>query len=122
MVRFPKLRPTILTAVLAAVLLVTLAACASPQNTFDPRSDITDSILTIYLVVVTLASIVGFAVLAGMVWLLIRYRAKDGVPARQIHGNNKLEIAWTIAPIFILVAIALPTLFWIAGTAHDEEP
>lgn len=122
MVRFPKFRPTILTAALAAVLLVVLAACASPQNTFDPKSDAADSVLSIYVFVTVLAGLVGFAVLVGMAWLLIRYRAKEGVPARQIHGSNKLEIGWTIAPILVLIAIGLPTMFWIAGTANDEEP
>lgn len=122
MVRFPKLRPAILTAVLAALLLVALAACSSPQTTFDPRSDVADSIHTIYILVTVLASLVGFAVLVAMTWLLIKFRAKKGVPARQIHGNAKLEVAWTIAPIFVLVAVALPTMFWIAGTAGNREP
>lgn len=119
MVRFPKHSPTIFTAALAVVAFV---GCASPQTTFEPRSDIADSIMTIYTLVIVLASIVGFAVFVAMAWLLLKFRARDGVPARQIHGNNKLELAWTIAPILVLVAITLPTLFWIAGTANDQEP
>jgi cytochrome c oxidase subunit 2 len=121
MVRFPKHRPTILTVVLAALLLVVLGACTSPSNTFDPKSDVTDSILTLYVLVTVVASIVGFAVLVGMAWLLWRFRAKEGVPARQIHGNTKLEIAWTIAPIFVLLLIGIPTMFWIASSADVPE-
>ncbi len=97
MVRSPKFRPTILTAVLAVLLVVALGACASPLNTFEPRSDVADSILTIYILTIVLSSLVGFAVLVAMVWLLVKFRARDGVPARQIHGNTKLEVAWTIA-------------------------
>ncbi len=122
MVRLPKFRPTILTAVLAVSLVVALAACSSPQSTFEPRSDVADSIHTLYILTIVLSSLVGFAVLVAMVWLLVKFRAKDGVPARQIHGNTKLEVAWTIAPIFVLVAIGLPTIFWIAGTANNREP
>jgi cytochrome c oxidase subunit II len=122
MVRFPKSRSPLLTIALMALLLAVLSACASPQNTFDPKSDATDSVLTIYILVTVVASIVGFAVLVAMAWLLIRFRAKPGVPARQIHGNNKLEIAWTIAPVFVLLIIGIPTMFWIAGTAEDPAP
>ncbi len=122
MARFLKLRTPILTVALMALLLAVLSACASPQNTFDPKSDATDSILTIYILVTVVASVVGFAVLAAMVWLIIKFRAKPGVPAKQIHGNTKLEIAWTIAPILILLIIGIPTMYWIAGTAEDPAP
>lgn len=121
MVRFPKLRPTVLAAVVGTVLLVALAACESPQTTFEPRSDVADSIHTIYILVTVLASLVGFAVLAGMVWLMVRFRAKEGVAARQIHGNTRLEIVWMVAPILVLVMVLFPTLFWIAGNANNEE-
>ena len=120
MVRFPKFRTPILTIALMALLLAVLSACASPQSTFDPKSDAADSILTIYILVTVVASVVGFAVLAAMVWLMVKFRAKPGVPARQIHGNDRLEMAWTIAPVFVLLIIFIPTMFWIAGTA--EEP
>ena len=118
MVRFPQFRPTILTVVLAAMLLVVLGACASPMNTFDPKSDTTDSILTIYIITIVAASLVGVAVLASMAWLLWRFRERDGVSARQIHGNTRLEIIWTIAPVLVLLVIAFPTLFWVA---HSED-
>ena len=75
MVRFPQFRPTILTVVLAALLLVVLGGCASQMNTFDPKSDTTDSILTIYIITIVAASLVGVAVLGqpqfqpgGLLW------------------------------------------------------
>ncbi len=120
MVRFPKSLTPLLMVALMALLLAVLSACASPQSTFDPKSDAADSVLTIYILVTVVASVVGFAVLAAMVWLIIKFRAKPGVPARQIHGNNRLEASWTIAPILVLLIIGIPTMFWIAGTA--EEP
>jgi cytochrome c oxidase subunit 2 len=106
----------------AALFLLALAGCDSPQNTFSPRSDVADSIMTVYVLVTVLASIVGFAVLVAMVWLIVKFRARPGVQARQIHGNNKLEIAWTIAPVLVLIMIAVPTMFWIAGTSEEPGP
>jgi cytochrome c oxidase subunit 2 len=108
MVRSPKLRPSIALIASAALALFALAGCDSPQNTFSPKSDTADSILSIYILVTVVASIVGFAVLVAMVWLMVKYRAKPGVPARQIHGNNRLEVAWTIAPVLVLILIGAP--------------
>lgn len=122
MVRFPKVRPTSLMVALVALLLLALAGCDSPQNTFNPKSDVADSIMSIYVLVTVAASLVGFAVLVAMGWLLFRFRAKPGVPARQIHGNNKLELAWTIAPVFVLLLIGIPAMFWIAGTSDEPSP
>jgi cytochrome c oxidase subunit 2 len=123
MVRFPNVRPTILAAVLAALLLPVLAACGeTPLNTFDPKSDAADSIMTIYMIVIVAATLVGVAFFIAMIWILIKYRSRPGHQARQIHGHAKLEIAWTIAPVFVLLIVTIPTMFWIAGTADDPSP
>ncbi len=106
---------------LSAVAAV-LAACDSPQTTFEPRSDSTQRIHTIYIFVIVAASIVGFLVLAGMAYILIKYRARPGRIAQQIHGNAALEITWTVVPILILIAIAIPTIIWIIGTQEDPDP
>jgi cytochrome c oxidase subunit 2 len=122
MVLFSKGRSTILAGALTALLFLVLAACTSPQNTFEPRSNEAESVLTIYIVVIAAASFVGAAVTIAVIIALIRFRARPGHKARQIHGNNKLEIAWTIAPIFVLMTIAFPTIFWIVGTTREPAP
>ena len=107
----------------AAALLALFGACDTPQTTFEPRSDAAQRVHSIYIFVIVAASIVGFLVLAAMAYILVRYRERPGRAAQQIHGNNTLEITWTVIPILILVAIAVPTIIWIAGTtqAADED-
>ena len=112
------IRPTLLAVALIAVA-IGLAACTSPQTTFDPRSDAADRIFDLYIMVIWAAGIVGFLVLGGMAYILIKFRARPGRKAQQIHGNNALEIAWTIIPILILVVIAIPTMIWI-GTSSTR--
>ena len=107
-------RPTLIRSTLLAVALmaiaVGMAACTSPLTTFEPASDAADRILTLYILVIVAATIVGVLVLGAMVFILIKFRARPGRKAQQIHGNNALEIAWTIAPILVLVAITVPTM------------
>ena len=45
-----------------------------------------------------------------LVWFLIKYRKRDGQKkAHFIHGNTRLEMAWTLAPAVILAVLALLT-------------
>lgn len=105
-----------------SLALFAFSACTSPQNTFDTASDAAQRVQSIYVLVIVLASVIGSAVLIAMVWLMVRFRARPGVKARQIHGNNTLEIAWTVAPIVVLVVIGVPTVIAVAGAARDPEP
>lgn len=119
---FVQFRRVLFALLAIAVMLAAIAGCDTPQTTFEPRSEETQGIHSIYIFVIVAASIVGFLVLAAMVYILIKYRAKDGRKARQIHGNIPLEITWTIIPILILVSVAIPTVIWVVGTQADPDP
>jgi cytochrome c oxidase subunit 2 len=46
-----------------------------------------------------------------LIYVMIRYRHRPGdAEPEHVHGNTTLELAWTIAPVFILVIIAVPTI------------
>ena len=100
------LRRLLYFALAAVALVAVLASCDTPLTTFEPRSDATQRVHTIYIFVIVAASIVGFLVLAAMAYILWKYRERPGHTAQQIHGNTTLEITWTVIPILILVAIA----------------
>ncbi len=103
---------------LIASLLLVLSACSSPQTTFDPKSDATDKIHTLYILIIVISGAIGAAVLIAMGYLMIKFRARPGVKARQIHGNNTLEVLWTLGPILILVMIGVPTVLAIVGATR----
>ncbi|SEJ64135.1 cytochrome c oxidase subunit 2 [Sphingomonas sp. OV641] len=49
-------------------------------------------------------------VLALLVWVVIRYRqAANPIPSKTSH-NTIIEVVWTLAPVLILVAIAVPSI------------
>lgn len=45
-----------------------------------------------------------------LAWFVVRGARPDGSKARFTHGNARLEIAWTVVPAAILVALALSQL------------
>jgi cytochrome c oxidase subunit 2 len=58
------------------------------------------------LVIITLISLF---VLALLVWIALRYNVKSNpVPSATTH-NTTLEVLWTVVPVLILVAIAIPS-------------
>lgn len=59
-------------------------------------------------------TIISLFVLALMAWVIVRYRrAAHPVPSRTTH-NTMLEVVWTLVPVLILVAIALPSIGLLA--------
>lgn len=109
-----------------AALAVLLAACGEdhlrryPQTTFRPTTEyarISDHLFWLALV---LGVVVGVLVLGVMCYFLwkFRYHPGQGEP-KQIHGNTRLEVAWTLIPAVILAVIAIPTVRAIFATQPD---
>lgn len=58
-----------------------------------------------------------------LLWVMVRYNAKSNpTPSKNSH-NTTIEVIWTVAPIIILIAIAIPS-FDLLDSQFDpgEEP
>ena len=100
--------------VVIVITVVVTAGCGAfggDQNTFNPAGDVAQRQLDLFILVLIPAIIVLIGVAVAMVYILVRFRRRegDGIP-KQVEGNNTLEIAWTIAPAVLLLAIAVPTV------------
>jgi cytochrome c oxidase subunit 2 len=98
---------------LGAALLALLAspAVASAGAIFPERggSENANNIWTLYLLIFVLASVVFLGVAGALVWAMVKFRARKGTTAAQIHGNTRLEIGWTVAAFVIVVFITVFT-------------
>jgi len=67
------------------------------------------------VILVPLITIISIFVLALLIWVIIRYRrAANPVPSRTSH-NTAIEIVWTLLPVLILIAIAVPSIKLLAA-------
>ena len=58
----------------------------------------------------TLCAIISIIVLGLLLWAMIRYRrSANPTPSRNSH-NTLIEVLWTVIPVLILVAIAIPSI------------
>ena len=84
----------------------------------DPASPNAERINESYFWVAIFTGAILVLVEGSLLWFVIRYRrrrrarAEDGA---QIHGNTNLELAWTIAPVLILVAIGSFVFYKLPG-------
>jgi len=107
----------------AAWLLPRLVSAEDPYTTITPKSDTADDIQFLYKIVFWLALAVFIGVQMVIVWTVLRYRRRGDSDERpvQVHGNKTLEIAWTIIPAVILVAIFIPTVQVMFEADRDAE-
>ena len=114
-------------AAVAAVVLV-LAGCSeiknNKQNSMQPKGPEAQKIYNLFVPILIAAIIVGIAIIVATVFLAIKFRYRPGKNEnpRQIHGNTRLEIGWTIIPALVLAIIAVPTVATIFDLAQNPGP
>ena len=60
----------------------------------------------LFYLVLAITGAVFLLVEATLLVFLIRYRRREGRPAHYTHGNNLVEIIWTVIPALILMMLA----------------
>src|SRR4051794_37021646 len=110
----PKHRRRIqaLAAVSAAVIVPLALAPSAFAGIFLPESDGSpnaEGIRTLYILIAILGLVIFIAVEGLLIYSMIRFKARKGATAAQIHGNTQLEIGWTVGAAVILVFIAVFT-------------
>jgi len=75
----------------------------------EPVSPNGADIYQAYILISVPALIIFIAVEAALLWIVVKYRRSNRPPGfvpPQVHGNTGVEIAWTIAPLVVVLAIA----------------
>ena len=101
--------------VLAIAATVLVAACSPqhPQSTFGYAGPIARDQGNLFLLIFWIAVAVFIVVEGAIIYAAIRYRRRDDKIPKQVHGNTKLEITWTVLPSIVIAAIAVPTIIGI---------
>lgn len=99
------------------LMTVWLSACSliriedAPLDSLDPQGPFARQIDDLFWPVFWIAVGVFVLVQGALLVALVAFRDRPGRPEpRQIHGNARLEVAWTVIPALILAAVAVPTV------------
>jgi cytochrome c oxidase subunit 2 len=108
-----------------AILALGAAACAhnAPLDTLRPAGPIAHEINNLWRVVFYMATAVFILVEGLIVVAVLRFRQHKGdtEAPKQVHGNTRMEIAWTILPALILAVLAVPTVLTIFALAREPK-
>jgi cytochrome c oxidase subunit II len=105
--------------VLAAHLLA-----ASGLTPVDPNSPNTERIEDLYWFISFWAALVLLSVAVPLAIFVLRYRSRGrsrAVEGPQVHGSTRLEIAWTVVPVVILLIVTVFTFYKLPGITLDAE-
>ncbi len=100
-------------AVVAVVVLALFLVLGTRGGTAppDPATPSGQAIVHIYWVVFAIAAGVFLLVEGALLVFIVRFGrrkdAPDGIEGPQIHGNTRVEIAWTLVPAILLVGITV---------------
>ena len=119
-------------ALIALALALAVTACADehPLDTLTEAGPDAQEINDLFFPVLGVAIVVFFLVQGAIIYLAVRYRARRRATAaaaggddpagddlygdddypEQVHGNLRLELAWTIIPTILLAVISVFTL------------
>lgn len=117
---------------IALAVALALSACADehPLDTLTEAGPDAQEINDLFFPVLGVAIVVFFLVQGAIIYLVVRYRARRRAAAaaayaadpdgddlygddeypEQVHGNLRLELAWTIIPTILLAVISVFTL------------
>jgi cytochrome c oxidase subunit II len=96
----------------------------SPTTIFSPVSTPASSIFGLSLFVMTVAAVIFAVVFSLLVYSIVRFRNRsddDGREPPQVYGSNQLELAWTVIPILIVVALFMASARVIADIQRASQ-
>ena len=78
-------------------------------NLQDAGSPVMENIIWFHSLLLTIITVITLFVLALLVIVMVKFNAKaNPTPSKTTH-HTLLEVAWTLIPVLILVAIAVPS-------------
>jgi cytochrome c oxidase subunit 2 len=81
------------------------------SNALDPQSPLARAIYDLGIVSCVVFALIFVIVTGAITFSMFRFRSRAGEPdPRQILGNRKVEIAWTIIPFLIVIFLFVITL------------
>ncbi len=112
--------------VLAGAGAFLLSGCSPeyPLSWFVAGGDAAEQARQLTVFVLVLGVLVFVGVEGLLFYALLRFR-RPAVPGQlppQVHGHRTLEVVWTLVPVAIVTAIAVPTVRTIFSLATLPEP
>jgi cytochrome c oxidase subunit 2 len=105
-------------------LVLLLAACGGSQSSLEPEGPFAEEISTLFAPIFWIAVVIFVLVEGAIIIAVIKFRQRPGdetKQVKQVHGNTRLEVVWTIIPAVLLAVIAVPTVATLFDLSEEPE-
>ena len=106
-----------------SLLVAPLVQATSEYNMTQGVTEISGKVYELHMLIFYICCAIAFVVFGVMFYSILRHRKSKGAVAAHFHESTKVEIIWTIIPIIILIAMAIPatkTLIAMEDTSQSE--
>ncbi len=94
-----------------------------PLNLTEGVTPTSKKVYDLHMTILYIVTAIGVAVFAVMCWSIFHHRKSRGAVPAKFHHSTFAEVTWTIIPILILVAMAVPatkTLIFMEQTGDSD--
>jgi len=112
-----------LSMLLGLILVPGIALADYTLNMTQGVTAISNDIYGLHQLVMWICTIAGILVFSVMIYSIINHRKSKGAVAAQFHESAAVEVIWTVIPLIVLVAIAVPatkTLLQIEDPSESD--
>ena len=110
----------------SALLMISLypSKVLSDWDALNMREGVTQvsrDVFELHMLIFYICVAIGAVVFSVMFYSLFRYTKKRNPNPSTFHESTKLEVAWTIIPFLVLIAMAVPASKTLTEIYDDEE-
>ena len=95
-------------AMVAVITVITWGVFAVGDNMTAGVTPYSRDVYQLHMIVLGIVTLIGILVFAAMFTSIYLHRKSRGAEAAKFHHSTRAEIIWTVIPILILVAMAIP--------------
>ena len=107
------------------MLMSAVALAYGPEGShvnMDPGATaVGENIYSLHMIILIICTVIGVAVFGVMFYSIINHRKSKGAVASHFHESTKVEIAWTVVPFFILIAMAVPATSSLLAVYNTDD-
>lgn len=106
---------------LLGMLAPSMAWAEKQLNLTKGVTDISNEVYDLHMFALYICTVIGAVVFGAMIWSMIFHRKSKGVKPATFHESTKVEILWTVIPIFILIGMAIPATKTLISMENNED-
>jgi cytochrome c oxidase subunit II len=91
-------------------------------NLQTPHTLLGEKIYDLHTIITVICFIIFIGVFGFMFYAVFKHRKSVGHKAAQFHENTAVEVAWTLIPFVILIALAVPATGTLIAMRDTSEP